>query len=99
MIEEMVSEADKGFFRGIGYLLAELLFWRLCYVVGWPVCKVFTLGRYPRRQYRERAIFREEKAHTGFTCAAVGLLLIAALLLVAGGIIPAQLPPFRGAGA
>ncbi|MED5606221.1 hypothetical protein VV867_00770 [Pseudomonas sp. JH-2] len=30
-------------------LLLEVLFHSLCYPVGWPVVKLFTLGRYPRR--------------------------------------------------
>ncbi|GGF79725.1 hypothetical protein [Alteromonas lipolytica] len=98
MIEEMVSETGKGVFRGIGYLLSELLFWRLCYVIGWPVCKLVTFGRYPRRLHRERAIFRQHNAHTGFTCAAVGLLIVVALLLGLSGNLPHDLPHFGGAG-
>lgn len=92
MIEEVVAQTGKSVFRGIGFVIAELFFWRLCFVIGWPVCKVLSLGKYPRKVKRERAIFRQEKVHTGFTCAAVGLLILLALMIVFSGLWPASLP-------
>jgi len=94
VIEDVVAQAGKGFFRGIGFLIAELLFWRLCYIVGWPVCKILTLGQYPRRVERERAIFRQEKAHTGFTCAASGLIILLVLAVIYSGYWPSSFPGF-----
>ncbi|MDC8832189.1 hypothetical protein [Alteromonas gilva] len=93
MIGEIVTETGKGVFRGVGYLIAEVFFWRLCYALGWPLCKILTLGRYPRRVVRERAIFRSENAHTGFTCAAIGLLALIAAVLMLSGYWPSSLPP------
>jgi len=90
MIEQVVTEAGKGFFRGIAYLIAELVFWRLCYLVGWPICKLFTFGAYPKRVYRERSIFREERSHTGFTCCAVGFLTLVAIALYLSGSLPKE---------
>ena len=92
MIEEVVAQAGKGFFRGFGFVIAELVFWRLCYVIGWPVCKILTLGQYPKKVERERAIFRQEKAHTGFTCAATGLLILLILGIIFSGNWPSSLP-------
>ncbi|NVK58033.1 MAG: hypothetical protein HWE26_20750 [Alteromonadaceae bacterium] len=97
MIEDIVTETGKGVVRGVGYLIAEVFFWRLCYVLGWPVCKIMTLGRYPRRVVRERAIFRAENTHTGFTCAAIGLLIFVAAVLVLSGNWPSGLPDFMSA--
>ena len=88
MIEQMVMETGKGVFRGVGFLIADLLFWRVCYGIGWPVCKVLTLGQYPRRMHRERAIFREYKANTGFACALVGLMMLLFVLMVLFGVLP-----------
>ncbi|MGE8500561.1 MAG: hypothetical protein ACN6O6_23930 [Pseudomonas sp.] len=35
--------------RGIGYVLAEILFRVVFYFIGWPFVKAATLGRYPRK--------------------------------------------------
>lgn len=94
-MEDFVSASNRGFLRSIIYFFAEVIFWRLCYLAGWPLCKVITLGRYPGRQSAERAIFRHRNTHTGFTCAAVGLLILCALLLIFTGYWPAGLPSLR----
>ena len=72
-MEEILGEIGKGFFRGIGYILAEIFFWTICYWVGWPICKVLTLGSYPRKS---NSMFLDEQGHNGFWCAVVGLLTI-----------------------
>ena len=49
-MEDVVSEVSNGFFRALGYLLADVFFWTVCYWTGWPVCKVVSLGRYRGKQ-------------------------------------------------
>ncbi len=82
-MDDLVEEVGKGFLRGIGYILAEILFGTICYWVGWPICKVVTLGKYPSSS---QAVYLEEyrARNTGFWCSVVGLLtlIFSALYLV-----------------
>jgi len=48
-MEDIVSEIGKGFLRGIGYLLVEVLFNFVFYYIGWPICKILSLGTYPKK--------------------------------------------------
>lgn len=68
-MEEIVS----GFFRAIGFILAEIFFNTICYWVGWPLCKVLTFGNYPRPQ---TSSFGLERNQSGTWCSIVGLLTI-----------------------
>ena len=82
-MDDLVEEVGKGFLRGIGYILAEIFFGTICYWVGWPVCKLVTLGRYPPSTevvYLERHSAR----HSGFWCSVIGflILILSALYLV-----------------
>ena len=74
-MDDLVGEIGKGFIRGIGYILAELFFGTVCYWVGWPVCRLATLGRYPASN---QVVYLEEygQRNSGFWCSAVGLLVI-----------------------
>jgi hypothetical protein len=49
-MEDILGEIAKGFFRGLGYIIAEIFFWFVCYWIGWPICKLLTLGAYPKPQ-------------------------------------------------
>lgn len=74
-MDNLFEEIVKGFFRGIGYILAEIFFGTICYWVGWPICKIFTLGRYPSSS--QVVYFEDYKArNTGFWCSVVGLLTL-----------------------
>lgn len=72
-MEEILGEVTKGFFRGIGYILAEIFFWTICYWVGWPICKVLTFGSYPKTT---TTTYLDNTNHKSFGCAFVGLLTI-----------------------
>ncbi len=76
-MEDVLGEIGKGFLRGIGYLLADIFFWTICYWVGWPICKILTGGRYPRKSEVEYL----EQQHSGFWCAATGLVVIVSIVL------------------
>ena len=64
--------------RVLGYLFGELIFGTLCYWLGWPWVKLFTLGRYPRHGWLSG---RREKTHV--QC--VGLAVLALGLMAALG--------------
>lgn len=76
-MDTLLEEIAKGFFRGIGYILAEIFFGTICYWVGWPICKLLTLGRYPSSN---DIVYLDDSGSGGrknnFWCAAVGLLVI-----------------------
>lgn len=73
--DDFIGEIGKGFFRGIGYILAEIFFGTICYWVGWPICKIITLGKYPSAN---QVVYLEGygKSNNGFWCSVVGLLTI-----------------------
>ena len=83
-MDDFVGEVSRGFFRFIGYILAEIFFATICYWVGWPICKLITFGKYPSSR---QIVYLDDYAgrRQGFWCAAVGLIVIimACVILVA----------------
>jgi len=79
-MDEILEEIGKGFLRGVGYLLVEILYGTICYWVGWPICRVLTLGRYPRDRSQP---LPEQWTVESFFCSSVGfvVLIIVALYL------------------
>jgi len=74
-MDDLIEDIGKGFFRGIGYILAEIFFGTVCYWVGWPICKIITLGKYP--QPSQTVYLGEYGARDrGFWCSVIGLLVI-----------------------
>lgn len=77
-MEDLFGEIGKGCLRAIGYLIAEIFYRTICYWVGWPICKILTLGKYPKIKTTS---YLENRVNSGFWCSAVGLItLIVALL-------------------
>jgi hypothetical protein len=74
-MDDLISELGKGFFRVIGYILAEIFFGTICYWVGWPICKIATFGKYPSSN---DVVYFEEygKKNNGIWCGLVGLITI-----------------------
>ena len=71
-MEDVIGEIFKGFLRGIGYILADVFFWFICYWTGWPFCKIITLGKYPEPK---RAEYWGEEHHSGAWCSILGLIV------------------------
>jgi len=74
-MDDLVGEIGKGFLRGVGYILAEIFFGTICYWVGWPICKVVTLGKYPASS---NTVYLDDYSgdRSGFWCSGVGFLTI-----------------------
>ncbi|HBP42059.1 MAG TPA: hypothetical protein DD644_09990 [Halomonas sp.] len=74
------EDIGRGFFRGIGYILAEIFFRTICYWVGWPICRLVTLGKYPSAS---KVIYLDDHRSRadGTWCAVVGLLALIVLAL------------------
>ncbi len=81
-MEDILEEIGKGFFRAIGWILAEILFGTICYWVGWPVCRGFTLGTYPRSRNQ---VLPDSWDLESFICSSVGFILLLALGLYLAG--------------
>jgi hypothetical protein len=80
-MEDILGELAKGFFRGLGYIIAEIFFWFICYWIGWPICKLLTLGAYPKPQ---KTMHLDDAQHSDVWCPIVGLtvVLVAGLYLI-----------------
>jgi hypothetical protein len=75
----MVDEIAGGLLRLVWWVIYEILFYTLCYWVGWPVCKVFTLGKYPASGSRT---YLGGKNDAGWFCSFVGLAVIVGLFFL-----------------
>ncbi len=51
MLDNLIEEVAKGFLKGIGYIFADVLFNFVLYYIGWPVCKVLSLGTYLQKSH------------------------------------------------
>ena len=71
-MEDILGEIGKGFLRGIGYILADIFFWFICYWTGWPLCKIITFGHYPKPK---RTNYWGEEENSGVLCALLGLTI------------------------
>jgi len=48
MIEDIAESLFRGIRRFVVSVFLELIFEYLCYFIGWPIVKIFTLGKYPK---------------------------------------------------
>lgn len=83
-MDDLVGDIVKGFFRGIGYILAEIFFRTVCYWIGWPICKAITLGHYPLSK-QIVSLGEYGGNNRGFWCSAVGLVVLIFVSLLAAG--------------
>ena len=72
-MDDFAEDIGKGVLRGVGYILVDVLFNFIFYYIGWPICKIFTLGKYP-------APVNYDYLHTynrqGLWCSLVGFLVV-----------------------
>ena len=76
--DDIASSILKGFFRSIGYLLAEIFYGTICFWVGWPVCRLFSMGRYPKPR---QLVYSVDNDDSGGCCSAVGLFFLVVFLI------------------
>ena len=62
--------------RFFWYVISDIIFMTFCYWIGWPVCKVLSLGRYPPKR---QAAYEHSNSEEGWLCSLVGFLVILAL--------------------
>ncbi len=82
-MDDLIGEIVKGFFRGIGYILAEIFFGTICYWIGWPLCKFITAGKYPSSK---QVVYLEDySGRNGFWCSAIGFSVLVVIGLYLAG--------------
>jgi di/tricarboxylate transporter len=74
-MEQLIEEFFKGVFKALGYLLVEIFFSTLCYWVGWPVCKLMTLGKYPTSKQIVHIDYYQQNS-SSLWCSVVGFLVL-----------------------
>jgi hypothetical protein len=85
---ELISfplSAVLGVLRFLWWLAWDVCCQTVGWAVGWPVCRLATLGRFPRERYTELGL---AEASTAFVVEAIGLLAIAALIAWLSGHWP-----------
>lgn len=78
-MNHIIAEMGKFLLRGLAYLLADILFWTICYWLGWFICKLITFGRYPDKRHQA---YQNQSKKAGFWCAAIGLLSVVAIIVI-----------------
>jgi len=74
-----------GILRFLWWLAWEFCVQTVGWAVGWPICKVVSLGRFPRERYTELGLAESPVA---FVVEAVGLLALAAVIWYLSGRWP-----------
>ena len=75
-MDNVLETLIRGLFRGLALLVVEVIFGKLCYVVGWPVCKLISFGQFPNANSSASPATQQRQA---YWCSFAGL----AVLLIA----------------
>ena len=76
-MDSLGEEVVKGIARGFGYIIIEFLFNFVFYYIGWPICKLFTLGAYPKKPDYD-SLHTENR--NGYFCSFVGCMAVMLIL-------------------
>jgi len=80
-MESVLESIAKGLVRAVALLVVEIIFGKLCYVLGWPVCKLLSLGKYPAANGTASPASQQRQ---DYWCSFAGLVL---LLLGIGSVL------------
>ena len=79
----MIDELIEGFFfgvgRALGYIFVEIFFEFLFYYIGYPIVKVVTLGKYPKKI---NAVYLKNETAQGFYVSVVGLITTIVVIII-----------------
>ena len=75
----MIDETGGGFLKLIWSVVWEFFFGTLCYFIGWPVCKLITLGRYPPSESSIDNAYSRQKE--GLPCTLVGFVTLVTIIV------------------
>jgi hypothetical protein len=71
-MDSVFEELAKGLFRGLVYFVAEVFFGKICFYLGWPICKLLSFGKYPAANY---AVPFESGSRQRYWCSFAGLVV------------------------
>lgn len=74
-MDSVLEELAKGFFRGLAYVIVEIFFGKVCYLLGWPVCKLLSFGKYPSAHHSAQA---DSGSRQSYWCSFAGLIVLLA---------------------
>lgn len=72
-MDNVLETLAKGFLRGLALLVVEIIFGKLCYVLGWPVCKLLSFGKYPDTN---GSVSQANQQRQAYWCSFVGLVVL-----------------------
>ena len=79
-MENIFEGIILGTLRIVWFFIYNFLFGTLCYFIGWPVCKFFTLGRYPYKY--QKPYFEYTWHQEGWPCSLVGLITLVVVFII-----------------
>ncbi len=77
-MDELFESLLKGIARAIGWFVADFLFNFIFYYIGWPVCKVLSLGKYPKPVTYD---YLHTENRQGLFCSFIGFLIVILLFV------------------
>ncbi|MBZ9609975.1 hypothetical protein [Rheinheimera maricola] len=76
-MDSVLEELAKGFFRALAYFVLEVFFGKVCYALGWPVCKVLSFGKYPSAN---QSVQSEGSSKQSYWCSFAGMVVLLAVI-------------------
>nr|WP_319490996.1 hypothetical protein [uncultured Desulfobacter sp.] len=77
-MNDFIEEVGKGIVEVLAQIFINIFFNFFCYYVGWPFCKLLTLGRYPQKVKYD---FMQRYNKGGFLCSCLGFIIIAVVVI------------------
>ena len=74
-MDSVLEELAKGFFRGLVFVVVEIVFGKVCYLLGWPVCKLLSFGKYPSAN---QPVPSKSNNRQSYWCSFVGMVVLLA---------------------
>jgi hypothetical protein len=79
-MDNVLETLAKGLLRGLALLVVEIIFGKLCYVLGWPVCKLLSFGKYPDTNGSTSPSSQQRQA---YWCSFAGLVVLLIAIVTA----------------
>jgi hypothetical protein len=72
-MDSVLEELAKGFFRGLAFFVVEIVFGKVCYLLGWPICKLLSFGKYPSANQSAQS---DSDSRQSYWCSFAGLVVL-----------------------
>lgn len=79
-MDSVLETFARGLFRVLALLVVEIIFGKLCYLLGWLVCKLVSLGKYPAAKETVSPASQQRQEYwvswTGLALLLVGIIAV-----------------------